>query len=498
MSVRVDFYTFSKPKNDVVQPDTVAASFDVVLKEPCSVLNPSFYIKTATNPVAYNYCYVQAFGRYYFITDWESDHNLWWAHCTVDPLASWKTQILGTTQYVLRSSSECNEYIYDTKIPMSKDVLVKNTSVVESPLHPYIGGGCVFILQIANDTMQKINGVQYLACNQTAMTTIINTILNNNNAWGWGPTEAAFGLTDSVARAIINPLQYIGKCYMLPFSTTDISDKVSYTDPIKVGFWPLATVSDVYALAYPAPGAAIYHKSGTLTLTEHPKAASHGKWLNGYPFTKHYLYAGPFGRLSIDTDLIIEEYNSGGTCDVSIDLFIDYLGMATLIIYKTITGKGQVVLAKAYADVSTTIPLTQTKNDLINFLGMMGGAVSSIVSMNAGSSLSNIAGVASSIDMAFPKPEVKGFAQSALQTFESWYHQEEYMMPVSIDYSGIGVTPTENIVGRPLCEVRMLSSLYGFCQVEQPLLTGIPCYDEEKSMIADYLINGIILGAGGV
>lgn len=494
MSVQVDFYTFSKPKNDVVQPASTGTTMNVLLKEPCSVLNPSIYLKTDSSPVAYNYCYIQDFGRYYFITDWESDHNLWWAHCTVDPLASWKTQILGTTQYVLRSSSEFNEYIYDTKIPMSKDTSATKSDIYYSGLNPYLGNGVTYVLQISNDTVQKINGVQYLACGQTAMTTIVNEILNNNNAWGWGSTEAAFGLTDAVARSIVNPLQYIGKCYMLPFAPSDIGSnfKVTYTDPIKVGFWPLASVSDVYALANSAPGAPIFTRSGTTKLHAHPHAESHGKWLNGYPFTKHYIYAGPFGRLPIDNDLILNDYDALGDCTVDINLSVDFLGMARLVV-----SKSSKILAKAYADISTLVPLTQTKSDLISYIGMMGTAATAALSMNAGSTLSAVAGIASSIDMVFPKPEVKGFAQSALQAFEIWSLQSEYMMPVSVDYSGVGETPTKNLVGRPLCEVRLLSSLSGYCQVEQPLLTGIPCYDEEKNMIANYLTNGIFLGTGG-
>lgn len=496
MSIRVDFYTFSKPKNDVVQPTGVTPniSADVLIKEPCDVLYPTLLLKTSSNPVASNYCYISDFGRYYFIKTWVSDHNLWEAQCVVDPLASWKTEILGTTQYVLRSSSATNEYIPDMKIPMTKETVVYTKTLNDGFSTRYLGDGVTYVLQIANDTIQKINGVQYLACSQTAIQTIINTILNNNNAWGWGPTEASFGLTDSVARAIINPLQYIGKCYMLPFSPSEIiaSFISSYTDPIKVGFWPLATVSDVSALANPSPGAPLYSKSGTLKLKRHPNALTHGAWLNGYPFTKHFIYAGPFGRIPLDTDLIIDQYDTNGECEVDITINVDYLGMAVLYV-----SKSNVILSKTYADVSTLIPLTQTKSDIISYIGQMGNVAAAAASGNIGGTVSAFASVCSSIDMVFPKPEVKGFAQSALQAFETWKHQAEYMKPVSTDFLS-GDNPTENVIGKPLCEVKLLSSLYGFCQVEQPHLNGIPCYDTEKDMIANYMTSGIFLGAGGV
>ena len=503
MSLSVEFYDFGKPKNDVVQPTglTPTLQADVLLKEPCDVLYPKLLLNTSSNPVSSNYCYISAFGRYYFIKTWVSDHNLWEAECVVDVLASWKTEILGTTQYVIRSSSHTNEYIPDMMVPMTKETISK-TSVINSGVTDpqYLGCGVTYVLQISNDTTEKINGVQYLACGQAAIQEIINKMLNNNNTWGWGSTEAAFGLTDAVARSIVNPLQYIGKCYMLPFAPSEIPDtfKDAYSNPIKVGFWPLSAPTEpVYTLKNPSPGAPIYGKIGTITLKRHPNALTHGAWLNGYPFTKHYIYAGPFGRIPIDSDLIIDQYNNNGDCDLEMSINVDYLGMACLKITKIVTGRGEVILSKTYADVSTLIPLTQTKSDLISYIGQMGSVAASAASGNVGSTMSAFASVCSSLDMVFPKPEVKGFAQSALQAFERWDHQTEYIIPVSTDFIS-GDNPTENVIGKPLCEVKLLSDLYGYCQVEQPHLNGIPCYDIEKDMIANYMTNGFFVDAGGV
>ena len=110
----VQLYAFSKEVNSTKQPSgsgTVYqcqsnASFDIIA--PRLPLN----IGAAANPTGYNYCKVPAWNRYYWINRWAFEGGLWVAYCSVDPLASWKTQIGQTSAYVLRSA-----YASDGRIP---------------------------------------------------------------------------------------------------------------------------------------------------------------------------------------------------------------------------------------------------------------------------------------------------------------------------------------------------------------------------------------------
>ena len=91
MAITATFYTFSKRKNSTGRPSG-GSSNNIYIKDPSSVLNPQIMLETS-NPTAYNYCYIPTFDRYYFISDWISDHGMWQANCVVDVLASWKNSI---------------------------------------------------------------------------------------------------------------------------------------------------------------------------------------------------------------------------------------------------------------------------------------------------------------------------------------------------------------------------------------------------------------------
>lgn len=86
------------------------------LRGECSVTNPSFNIEV-TNPSDYNYCYIQDFGRYYYITNIVSVRtNIWRIDCDVDVLMSFKDAILNL------------------------DVIVSDISLGESPVSTYFSG----------------------------------------------------------------------------------------------------------------------------------------------------------------------------------------------------------------------------------------------------------------------------------------------------------------------------------------------------------------------
>ena len=101
MNVRL--YTYSKKVNSTAHPSTSGGTgYSCTLKDPSSLLNPVILLKIS-NPTNKNYAYIEEFGRFYWIRDWVSDHNMWEAHLQVDPLASWRSGIRASSQYVDRA-----------------------------------------------------------------------------------------------------------------------------------------------------------------------------------------------------------------------------------------------------------------------------------------------------------------------------------------------------------------------------------------------------------
>lgn len=116
--MRAVFYNFSKRKNSTAKPSG-GDSYELTLKSPTSLLRPKFIIETQEFP--YNYCSFN--GRYYWIDNVTSIRNgIWQIDCSVDVLATWKSEILATSAFVEYSASDTNQYIKDTRNVLSTQV----------------------------------------------------------------------------------------------------------------------------------------------------------------------------------------------------------------------------------------------------------------------------------------------------------------------------------------------------------------------------------------
>lgn len=91
-------------------------SFDGTFRGSSSVLYPVFTICPGTNrnPSDYNYCRIQLFNRYYFITDITVDFmNVWTISCKVDVLMTYADEIRDSYAIVSRNENKYNLYFPD-------------------------------------------------------------------------------------------------------------------------------------------------------------------------------------------------------------------------------------------------------------------------------------------------------------------------------------------------------------------------------------------------
>lgn len=97
-----------------------------VLREETSIINPIITIKNST-PIRYNYVYIPEFKRYYYINNIESvRNNIWRLHLQVDPLMSFKGDILALKVVVDKQSllENGDEYIDDGSL-VSENLMFK-------------------------------------------------------------------------------------------------------------------------------------------------------------------------------------------------------------------------------------------------------------------------------------------------------------------------------------------------------------------------------------
>ena len=85
-----------------------------VMKEPTDVVNPVIRITSSSNLSDVNYCYIEHYGRYYFVDKITAVNNgLWELSCRCDVLMSWKDQIKNLRGTITRGETIYNGYLND-------------------------------------------------------------------------------------------------------------------------------------------------------------------------------------------------------------------------------------------------------------------------------------------------------------------------------------------------------------------------------------------------
>lgn len=114
--MQIDLFTCTAERNRVNKSDYISNRFTLQgnLKQSTSVTKITVEIEKS-NPTAYsyNYMYIGAFNRYYFIDDIVNvSNNRWIIYASVDVLMSFKNDILSTSAIIEKSENELNSNLY--------------------------------------------------------------------------------------------------------------------------------------------------------------------------------------------------------------------------------------------------------------------------------------------------------------------------------------------------------------------------------------------------
>ena len=174
----VSFGSFSKRRNSTKQPSTLSDQRTVTLKEGCSQDKPVFIV--TGNNFNYNYCMWD--GKYYFIDDIVSlKNNLIEIHCVIDVLATYKADILNSTQFVSYSSQSGGTWLADTRIPLTQET---QTSVATA---------LTGILSTIGTYVLTVVGEDGCATYGTSNALVLSQLLHEISTW---ETD---GITDAIA-----------------------------------------------------------------------------------------------------------------------------------------------------------------------------------------------------------------------------------------------------------------------------------------------------------
>lgn len=478
-------YRFSKERNSTKQPETALHTYDVKLKNDTTITSPTFLINGVDLTV--NYCKWN--GRYYFINDIVlNNNNIYELNCSIDTLATWKSEILSSKQYVLRSASQYDGTIVDSYYPAKNDYIYDSETLNAVPRTSK-----TIILGVSGAPQHggtSIGSVTYYAVNSAGMLNLMHTLMNDTSYMAI-PQDI---MDINLQKAQINPIQYITSAKVIPVSYDSIT-AIGSTDTIHVGWWSIGVGSgNCKQIANIKDNSERTVTTFTLKLNNHPQADEYNAdYYNYGSWTERTLYYEPYGTIPLDNSLL--DNSSTIICNEIVDLVS---GLGTLRVYSN-NSNGYGLIAYSTAQLGADIQLSQVAVDHYQqqkiAINAQAGALTSMI---GGMSSGNMAGMLSGIINAGAIAET-GIIDSRLASFPQFEKSGMSNSMAAFNYKPylyskftISVDTDEDRLGRPLCKSVILNTLSGFCLVQDSELQ-LPCLGDEVETIKALMNSGFYI-----
>lgn len=476
MSRTFKFGTFAKRKNSTLQPTTAQLAnfvdFSVLFKTPTSLDNPTLQLNYSGD---FNYNYAVYGNNYYFVRDKVSrNNNLWDVTLELDALATHKTDILNSTQYISYSQLSGGNYLPDTRIPILRNATVASNNAnidllttAGSYILSVVGTAGVDVFRTSRGTIQNI--IEDL---QEWQDDAIDGILS---ALDGLPSDASIedivkeaarinSKTGFYGNAYENATQCIRSCHWVPFSSVLIGGTEG---PINLGLYPTGKTGFKISQSY---------LSGNIGLTI---PWHYTDWRRVY-CENAYLYLPFVGMVSLNVDDLAQ----------SSSLVIKYSATPSdgTICYEVSAGSEIIGTYGGSCAMQIPIGINQrtSAGALVNTL-MQGTEKSVSTAINAASSLNPAAWVAGGVGIGFDVANTAyNVTNAALSTTVSTVGGIGGGAAAGLDLQvkcytvarGTACTPAEmaDTMGRPTMKPAQISTLAdGYIQ----------CANAHVQMIAD-------------
>lgn len=219
------------------------------LKDQTNIINPVFCVNynNMTNPNTliglYNYLYCAEFHRYYHILNWEYDNGVWNIYCHCDVLATWKN-VIGNSEQMITRSGVYGEVDDNLVIGALEPHFIKRslTDIFCDSINS-IGNG-TYIVTVAGEAsydpaITSNNVIQNTYAMTKSQFAAFRAELSSTQYLGLTPNVD--DLTDNVAKMVINPFQYVIRCFYLPIDYMTLFPDGVINKAVKYGWYTLNT-----------------------------------------------------------------------------------------------------------------------------------------------------------------------------------------------------------------------------------------------------------------
>lgn len=499
---------------------TDALEIECNLVENTSIINPSLICELTLVPPKYNYVYIPLFDRYYFIDNYINvGFKLWRLNLTCDTLTTSWNVIKSNNAYVLRSSSNYDDMIYDEIMPLySKRTIIDNSNditVIKSfnKSDVTLRNCIVMILQNVNSVVLDDDStvLDYQFINKGAYED--NTLIINQQFEDTSDLILILGIGSySFIKDWLNShsLQsYVKSVTLYPFAVSDFFKTTSTVKTINLANETLTVTNTLMARSLPK-----YIKFATYTLSSGYKS--------DYTFNenKHSIYLPFYGHYEFNNNIIYNEsVDIYYLMDCQTGLANIYMKTATKdILMQTCTLGIKLGLdfdnnaeINKQRDMINQQQLSNNITSAITLVGsiasIVGGAVATASGVGApigvGAMIGGVAGIASSTSNLVSKNVIAEKQKENLYTTNSSIcGSGATSLYVDTDFKAFihkvdkVITDTTNYlakIGKPLKQFVTLSTLSGFVQVGDIKLDNLELTKTEIQNLREILYRGFYI-----
>lgn len=477
--MNVTFYNFSKRRNSTKLPTGSSVSYNCLLKEDTTTSRPQIMIKwdgQSGAPAQYNYCYIPAFGRYYWVNSWAYSDRQWVASCSVDVLATYKQQIGSSNKYVLRAYSDFDPYAPDNKYPLLEPPLIQAFACSGIAWATQFDGGRFVVGVVGAGNTFNAAGVGYYVIDSTGLQGLINACFTKSmQVWTSTTTlgnnigEALNKYGENLEKSLANPIQFINSICWVPFIPVTGGQQT-----IKLG--NIDTGVGGYTLASPI-------HLDTFTASVNQWNSGRYAWPNLEPYCRFTLHFPPFPDIEVPAELLLPNPLSlQGVGSVQGSIYTDVTnGMAVMSINKS----GNAGLLSASAQVGVMINLAGSSVDYAGQIKAAAATAGSAISafFNPAGAIGGVtSGIIGFAEASQPKARSGGYSggMGAIKASED-RAIIQYLYPIP--------ELAEEEVGIPLLKYKTISSLSGFVMCAEGEVDCNATEDEHREL-EDFLTGG--------
>lgn len=455
-------------------------SGECTLKEPTSITNPQIVITHSdVQAPDFFYCDIAALARKYFVVSCESLlGGRWLFNLHVDVLGTYSGPLSLTREYVLRSSNSFSPLLIDSQVPIYADSTVQKVTAGRIFTDQTAQGMYVMGLSCANAQGALSGGsVNYYCMGANAMVAVMRQIFNATNYYsGISATE----VSEQLFKSLFNPGQYIQSVKWFPFQ--NVPSDATPASSIDIGYWsfPVQNASGFENSAYVLNNTSYVTLTGSIQLPFHPDLGKY-PFANYSPYSTRLMHFPPFGDISLNDPRYINPTLIAASYYMLCDLISGqgHLLMFAGLNYDTYVSKhsNQIGVPVAYSTYYKPMEEFTTGNMLKKGIGFLSAGVSELMRQNTTSTF--LGKVGNGLLTSDVIEESGGSAGDSAQ-----YADNPYIVCI---FKSMGDIDVEHM-GRPLMEIRQLSTISGFCS----------CYDcdvvcptvEETQELQNYVKTG--------